>query len=98
MQPLTAMYIRMNSLLSELFTVSERLCKEIASLQDKLKHLGISWEGAAYDEYSRVLLGDLMIMEMTAANVNLMYRLLFSSLNDYQQTETLISNTIGGMK
>ena len=98
MQPLSAMYIRMNGLLSEFMTASGNLYKEIAMLQDKLKYLGISWEGAAHDEYSRVLLGDLMIMEMTAANINLMCRLLLYSLKDYRQTEMLVANTIGGMK
>ena len=98
MQPLSAVYTRMNSLLTEMGTVSQQFGREISMLQDKLKNLGISWEGAAYDEYSRALLEDLMIMEMTAANIRLMYGLLYRGLTGYQQTEKQVNDLIGGMK
>lgn len=98
MQPLSAVYIRMDSLLKEMGTVSQRFIKEVSALQDKLKNLGISWEGAAYDEYSRVLLEDITVMEMTAANIHIMYRLLYSGLTGYQQTEKQVYDLIGEMK
>ena len=96
MQPVSAVYTRINSLLQELDETSQRLYSEVSMLKDKMKFLGISWEGAAYDEYSRVLAGDLMIMEITALNVRIMYRLLLDALTGYQHTELMVSEMIGG--
>ena len=98
MQPISAVYTRMNGLLKELGVAAAHMYKEITSLRDRLKNLGISWEGAAYDEYSRVLLEDLMLMEMTAANICVMYRLLLGGLTGYQQSEMQVADLIGGMK
>lgn len=98
MQPVGALYTSMDNLLSELGEVSGKINKEMAELQDKLKNLGISWEGAAYDEYSRVLMGDFLIMQMTAAGIQVMYRLLYNALTDYLQTEMQVMETIGGMR
>ncbi|MCR5235535.1 MAG: hypothetical protein K6E53_16775 [Lachnospiraceae bacterium] len=97
MRPVDAIYVRMSSLLSELGTVSKRMCDELASLKDRLKYLGISWEGSAYDEYMRVLSEDIMLMEMTAYSIQVMYRLLNRSLTRYQETEMKVYDIIGGM-
>lgn len=97
MQPVDAVYIRMSSLLSELGVVSKRICDELEGLKERLKYLGISWEGAAYDEYSRVLAEDISVMEMTAYSIQVMYRLLNTSLTRYQETEMKVYDIIGGM-
>ncbi|MCR5604139.1 MAG: hypothetical protein K6G27_10625 [Lachnospiraceae bacterium] len=98
MQPISAVYTRMDDLLSGLGEIAGKINKEVSLLQDKLKNLGISWEGAAYDEYSRALLGDFLIMQMTAANIQVMYTLLYKALSVYQQTEMEVMGTIGGMR
>ncbi len=97
MQEVDAVYVRMSLMLTELGTVSKRLYDEINSLGDRLKYLGISWEGEAYDVYSRTLLSDLCLMELTACNLKLMYGLLHTALTRYQETEMRIYDMIGGM-
>ena len=96
MVPVNAIYIRMRDLLDEFGNASFRLTNEIAELKENLRDLGISWEGAAYDEYSRVLLSDLDHMESMAAGIGTMYTLLFLALSRYQETELKVSGMIGG--
>ncbi|MCR5421857.1 MAG: hypothetical protein K6E98_12740 [Lachnospiraceae bacterium] len=95
MEAINAIYVRMSSLLTELGMVCAQLYKETDILTDKLKYLGISWEGAAYDEYARVLMADLMMMSMTVANMNKMYRSLHFALTEYQRTEMYVFDAIG---
>ena len=97
MQAVSAVYVRMNALLTELGRAAGELNREITSLKDKVRKLYVSWEGEAYDEYSRVLMEDLTVMELTALDVVMMYQLLSSALSKYQGMELKISETVGGI-
>ena len=97
MIPIDAVYISMNSLLSELGTASVNLNREINGLKDRLQTIGISWKGTAYEAYSVRLFEDLETMEHTSAGILMMCKLLYSALSMYQQTEMKVADIIGGL-
>ena len=97
METISAVYVRMNILLEEMGTVSARLSREISDLRENMERLHISWEGKAYEEYHRVLMEDLSVMELKASNAVLMYQLLKEALTRYQVMETKIGEAVGGL-
>ncbi|MCR4807746.1 MAG: hypothetical protein K5857_08725 [Lachnospiraceae bacterium] len=97
MQAVNAIYVRMSTLLDEMGSVSDRLYREIRGLKDRLKDLHVSWQGEAFSAYSRVLMEDLAVMEITALDAILMYRILALALKRYMQMETSVSEAVGGL-
>ena len=98
MQQISAVYVRMSTLLDELGEAAFGFYNEISMLRDKLSRLGIAWEGAAHDEYLRVLLEDIEFMEAWAEDIGTMYSLLRIALSRYQYTEMKVNSIIGGLR
>ena len=98
MEIINAVYVRMNILLEEMGTVAIRLCREITGLKVSMSKLHISWEGEAYEEYYRVLMEDLSVMELKACNAMLMYQLLKMALMRYQEMERQVAVSVRGLK
>lgn len=98
MVPISAVYVRMSSLLADLGSIASDLNAEIKGLKDRIRNLGISWLGTAYETYSIRLIKDLEIMERTSEGVIEMCGLLCLSLSRYQDTEMKTSDIIGGLE
>lgn len=97
MNPLSAVYVRMNALMEELGTIAVKINREIAGLRDRARPLSISWTGTAYEAYSRRLLSDIEKMERTSTDIMIMSGLLYISLSRYQETEMKVADIIGGL-
>jgi uncharacterized protein YukE len=98
MEAISAVYIRMNILLEELGTKTEQLYREINSLKEKTAKLYVSWQGEAFEEFSRVLKDDMTVMEITAVDAMYFYRLLRDALGEYQRMEMRVSEAVGVLK
>ena len=98
METVNAIYVRMNILLREMGIKAWELYREIGSLKEKTAKLYISWQGEAFEEYHRVLMNDLSVMEITAIDTIYMHRLLREALDEYQKMEMRISERVGGLK
>lgn len=98
MEVINAIYVRMNILLEELGTKAVELCREIKDLKERTAKLYISWQGEAFEEYHRVLMDDLTVMEITAMDAMYMHVLLKEALTEYQKMEMRISEKVGGLK
>ena len=98
MEIINAVYVRMNVLLEELGIRAFDLYREISGLKEKTARLHVSWQGEAFEEYHRVLMKDLSVMEVTAIDAIYIHRLLKEALTEYQKMEMRISETVGGLK
>ena len=98
METISAIYVRMNVLLEEMGIKVRELYREISGLKEKTDRLHVSWQGEAFEEYHRVLMKDLSVMEITAIDAIYVHRLLKEALSEYQNMEMRISETLGGLK
>lgn len=98
MTTISAIYVRMNTLMSELGGLTDMLYKELVRLREALEPLGISWEGSAEDVYMQRLMKGLLQMEMTSIEIRIIHNLLYEALTSYQKTESNIERIIGGLR
>lgn len=75
----------------------ECLCAQLGNLRETVTNLQIPWEGDANKYYVLRLQSDFSEAERILDRVESAVRLLTMATEDYQKTEHMVSQLIGGM-
>lgn len=95
---LKAEYVQMNLALKRLGELGFGLKKQIESLKQSVEHLELSWEGGANAAFMLRMEEDFFKLSILQENVNKAVLLLAAAVKEYQITEGIIEQKIGGIR
>ena len=94
---LMAKYSILNAKSTELYEYTVKLQNELESLRQRLKALGISWEGEAHDSFNTRLEMDYIFMNCVINNLRRMCVELKEGITIYQEMEAGVEALAGGL-
>lgn len=94
---LAANYVRIKQDTDKLAGLYSSLQREIRIMQSSLRGLDIFWDGDANAEFHMVLNEDFALIAVLCINIRNAISLLDEAVSEYQKTEFIVNQMIGGI-
>lgn len=95
---LKAEYVQMNHSVKKLAELYAGLKKEIEQLKKSAEHLELSWKGDANAVFMLRMEEDFFKLSILQESVSKAIQLLAAAIGEYQKTEGIIEQKIGGIR
>lgn len=98
---MSVLAVNYKSLCSEVESVSQKCIAfeaELRKLGEQVENLDIFWDGTTNEEFMGRLSEDILYMEGLVLTIRDCIRLVYECISQYQETEGVIRQIIGGMK